>query len=121
MKNCMRPGNVPRRFNGRASFKTRTTKALKKSSSSSNHCCLYYFSNLVQYLYNSQYPEEKQLKSIMSVTPDRKIIDLLKERKEAGKKISISLEYFPPRSDDGVKVRFVVMSLFVLGHSKRIL
>jgi len=57
----------------------------------------------------------------MSVTPDRKIIDLLKERKEAGKKISISLEYFPPRSDDGVKVRFVVMSLFVLGHSKRIL
>ena len=41
----------------------------------------------------------------MSVTPDRKIIDILKEKKAAGVKTSVSLEYFPPRTADGVKVR----------------
>ena len=41
----------------------------------------------------------------MSITPDRKIIDLLKEKKAAGVKTSVSLEYFPPRTADGVKVR----------------
>lgn len=38
------------------------------------------------------------------MSPDPKIIDLLKERREAGIKTSVSLEYFPPRTEDGVKV-----------------
>lgn len=39
----------------------------------------------------------------MSAEPDRKIIDLLNERKAAGVKTSVSLEYFPPRTETGVK------------------
>lgn len=35
---------------------------------------------------------------------DAKIIDLIKEKKE-GDKPFISLEFFPPRTDEGVKVR----------------
>ena len=35
-------------------------------------------------------------------TVDPKIIDLLKEKKE---QTPVSLEYFPPRTEDGVKVR----------------
>ena len=41
----------------------------------------------------------------MPINPDRKIIDLLNEKKAAGVKTSVSLEYFPPRTADGVKVR----------------
>ena len=39
----------------------------------------------------------------MSVSPDPKIIDLINEKKSNG--ILKSLEYFPPRTDSGVKVR----------------
>lgn len=39
----------------------------------------------------------------MSITPDRKIIDILNEKKAAGIKTSVSLEYFPPRTETGVK------------------
>ena len=42
----------------------------------------------------------------MSVAPDRKIIDLLNEKKAEGVKTSISLEYFPPRTEDGVQVGY---------------
>ena len=38
----------------------------------------------------------------MSTAPDRKIIDLINEKKADG--ILTSLEYFPPRTDAGVKV-----------------
>jgi len=52
-----------------------------------------------------------------TVAPDRKIIDLLNEKKAAGVKTCVSLEYFPPRTDDGVKVSlhyyFRVVSLRV--------
>lgn len=36
------------------------------------------------------------------ITPDAKIIDLLKECKDG--ETPVSLEYFPPRTEDGVKV-----------------
>jgi len=39
----------------------------------------------------------------MSNNPDPKIIDILS--KHTGDKPLVSLEYFPPRSDDGVQVR----------------
>ncbi len=43
----------------------------------------------------------------MSISPDPKIIDLISEKKADG--ILTSLEYFPPRTEEGVKVR---ISLF---------
>lgn len=46
----------------------------------------------------------------MSTTPDRKIIDLLNERKASGVKTSVSLEYFPPRTETGVKVCHCVIA-----------
>jgi hypothetical protein len=39
-----------------------------------------------------------------NVVADPKIIDLIKEKK-AGSKPFASIEYFPPRTEDGVKVR----------------
>ena len=36
------------------------------------------------------------------ITPDAKIVDLLKECKDG--ETPVSLEYFPPRTEDGVKV-----------------
>jgi hypothetical protein len=39
----------------------------------------------------------------MDMPADPKIIDLLKKREE-GSKPFVSIEFFPPRSDDGVKV-----------------
>ncbi|CAB9507277.1 Methylenetetrahydrofolate reductase [Seminavis robusta] len=38
-----------------------------------------------------------------AITPDRKIIDILNEKKAAGVKTCLSLEYFPPRTEEGVK------------------
>lgn len=49
----------------------------------------------------------------MSITPDRKIIDLLNEKKAAGVKTSVSLEYFPPRTADGVKVRTSLLCIIL--------
>ena len=40
----------------------------------------------------------------MDLPADPKIIDLLQKREE-GSKPFVSIEFFPPRSDDGVKVR----------------
>ena len=37
-------------------------------------------------------------------SPDAKIIDLIEERCGKGESIT-SLEYFPPRTEEGVKVR----------------
>jgi hypothetical protein len=39
-----------------------------------------------------------------SSEPNPKIIDLI-QKKQAGSKPFVSIEFFPPRSDDGVKVR----------------
>jgi len=36
------------------------------------------------------------------ITPDAKIVDLLRESKDG--ETPVSLEYFPPRTEDGVKV-----------------
>ena len=42
----------------------------------------------------------------MDMPADPKIIDLLKKREE-GSKPFVSIEFFPPRSDDGVKVNLL--------------
>jgi hypothetical protein len=52
-------------------------------------------------------------KETMSDIPaDPKIIDLLKERQE-GSKPFVSIEFFPPRSEDGVKVCFGELRSFI--------
>jgi len=43
----------------------------------------------------------------MSTSADPKIIDLINEKKADG--ILTSLEYFPPRTETGVQVSFVVI------------
>jgi hypothetical protein len=40
------------------------------------------------------------------ISPDPKIIDLLNESKD--EETPVSLEYFPPRTEDGVKVCSIV-------------
>lgn len=42
-----------------------------------------------------------------------KIIDLLNRPRSEGDKIAVSLEYFPPRSAEGVEVRTMVPVLVV--------
>ena len=39
------------------------------------------------------------------MSADPKIIDIINAKKAAGVKTSVSLEYFPPRTEEGVKVR----------------
>jgi hypothetical protein len=43
----------------------------------------------------------------MDIPADAKIIDLLKKREE-GSKPFVSIEFFPPRSEDGVTVSLVM-------------
>ena len=52
----------------------------------------------------------------MSTSPNPKIIDLINEKKADG--ILTSLEYFPPRTETGVKVSFVFNN-DILGRSRK--
>ena len=72
-----------------------------------------------EYLFPSIYSFSRDpTKTSTMATPDRKIIDLLNEKKEQGVKTCISLEYFPPRTEEGVKVCH--FSAFFLEKSGRL-
>ena len=48
----------------------------------------------------------QETESNIMTSPDPKIIDLIKERCGQGEAVT-SLEYFPPRTEEGVKVRLI--------------
>lgn len=53
-------------------------------------------------------PDVKVINTMSDVKADPKIIDLIKQ-KQAGNKPFASIEYFPPRTEEGVKVRILLI------------
>ena len=56
----------------------------------------------------------QQFETMSSADSNPKIIDLIK-KKDDGSKPFVSIEFFPPRTETGVKVRSFVRSFFLFG------